>query len=75
MHTDVIAHSIDGNYLFTEVAERVAAEPVRIIPAAQLVDDSDVVDDATVSWLWTDDPLLELRVALYLLSGRKRRTA
>lgn len=111
---DSAVQSKDGNYLFTEIAKRVAAEPVRFILAAQLADDGDVVDDATISWpldrevreLGTveltspvaddaaqqkhvifdpiprlagieasDDPLLELRAALYLLSGRKRRSA
>jgi catalase len=111
---DSVVQSKDGNYLFSEIAERVAAEPVRFVLAVQLAEDGDVVDDATVHWpldrevreLGTveltspvadnaaqqkhlifdpiprlagieasDDPLLELRAALYLLSGRKRRTA
>jgi catalase len=111
---DSAVQSQDGNYLFTEIAQRVAAQPVRFTLAAQLADDGDLVDDATVSWpldrevreLGTveltspvadnaaqqkhlifdpiprlagieasDDPLLELRAALYLLSGRKRRSA
>jgi catalase len=111
---DSEVQSKDGNYLFSEIAERVAAQPVRFVLAAQLADDGDVVDDATVHWpldrevreLGTveltspvaddaaqqkhlifdpiprlagiepsDDPLLELRAALYLISGRKRRTA
>ena len=102
------------NYLFTELAERIAAEPVRFTLAVQLADDADVVNDATVHWpsdreirelgtveLTTpvtddaaqskhvifdpitrlagiepsDDPLLELRAAVYLISGRKRRAA
>jgi len=106
--------SKDGNYLFTEIAERIAAEPVRFRLAVQLAEDGDVVDDATVHWPLdrevkelgvveltspviddaaeqkhvifdpiprlagiepSDDPLLELRAALYLISGRKRRTA
>ena len=104
----------DGNYLFTEIAERVAAEPVRFTLAVQLADEADVVDDATLGWppdreirelgtveLTTpvtddaaqqkhvifdpiprlegiepsDDPLLELRAAVYLISGRRRREA
>jgi catalase len=111
---DSEVQSKDGNYLFSEIAERVAVEPVRFVLAAQLADDGDVVDDATVSWPLdrevrelgiveltspvaddaaqqkhvifdpiprlagiepSDDPLLELRAALYLISGRKRRTA
>jgi catalase len=38
------------NYLFTELAERIAAEPVRFTLAVQLADDADVVNDATVHW-------------------------
>jgi catalase len=111
---DSEVQSKDVNYLFTEIAERVAAEPVRFTLAAQLSDDADVVNDATIQWppdreirelgtveLTTpvtddaaqqkhtifdpiprlagidpsDDPLLQLRAALYLISGRKRREA
>ena len=106
--------SKDGNYLFTELAERIAGEPVRFTLAVQLAEDTDVVDDATIHWpsdrevrelgtveLTTpvtddaaqqkhvifdpiprlagiepsDDPLRELRAALYLISGRRRRAA
>ena len=106
--------SKDGNYLFAEIHERIAAAPVRFTLAVQVADDADVVDDATVGWpsdrevteLGTveltsaatddaaqqkhvifdpiprvagiepsDDPLLELRAALYLISGRRRRAA
>jgi catalase len=106
--------SKDGNYLFTELAERIAGKPVRFTVAAQLAAQTDVVDDATIHWpsdrevreLGTleltspvaddaaeqkhvifdpiprlagiepsDDPLLELRAAVYLISGRKRRAA
>jgi len=102
------------NYLFDEIAERVSHAPVRFTVAAQIADDGDVVDDATVHWpadrevgeLGTveltatvaddaeiqknvifdpiprlpgiepsDDPLLELRAAVYLISGRRRRAA
>ena len=109
-----VVQSKDDNYLFTEIAERIAAEPVRFTLAVQLADDGDVVDDATIHWpldrevrelgtveLTTpaaddaeqqkhvifdpiprlagidpsEDPLLELRAALYLISGRKRRSA
>lgn len=111
---DSVVESKDDNYLFTEIAERIAAEPVRFTLAVQLADDGDVVDDATIHWpldrevrelgtveLTTpaaddaeqqkhvifdpiprlagidpsEDPLLELRAALYLISGRKRRSA
>src|SRR6185312_621221 len=42
--------SRDADYLFAELAERLAAEPVRFTLAVQLADDEDVVDDATVHW-------------------------
>jgi catalase len=102
------------NYLFEEILERVAKEPVRFKILVQVANDGDVVNDATVHWpedrkvveLGTleltqpvadnaqeakkiifdpiprldgiepsDDPLLELRAAVYLISGRKRRAA
>ncbi|OBA58384.1 catalase [Mycobacterium sp. 1100029.7] len=106
--------SQEDNYLFDELAERIAAGPVRFTLAVQLAQDADVVDDATIGWpadreireLGTveltapatdeagqqkhvifdpiprlpgidpsDDPLLEFRAALYLISGRRRRAA
>jgi catalase len=106
--------SKDDDYLFAELAERIAAEPVRLTLAVQLAEDSDEVNDATIGWppdrevreLGTveltapvtddaaqqqhvifdpiprvegiepsDDPLLEFRAALYLISGRRRRAA
>jgi len=109
-----VVQSKDADYLFTELSERIAAQPVRFTLAVQLAQDADVVDDATIHWpsdrevrkLGTleltspvtddaaqqkhlifdpiprlagiepsDDPLLELRAAIYLISGRKRRTA
>ncbi|GGG82274.1 catalase family peroxidase [Edaphobacter dinghuensis] len=102
------------NYLFDEIAERIAKGPIKFRILAQLADDGDVVDDATIHWpedrtqleLGTitltqpvadnaheqkqiifdpiprvdgiepsDDPLLELRAAVYLISGRRRRSA
>ena len=102
------------NYLFDEIAERIAKGPARFKVAVQLAEDGDVVDDATKHWpasrtvmeLGTieltapvadsaheqqhiifdpiprvdgiepsDDPLLELRAAIYLISGRRRRAA
>jgi len=102
------------NYLFDEISERIAAGPVRFTIAAQLANEGDTVDDATVHWpedrsmldLGTveltalvpdnareqqiiifdpiprldgispsEDPLLELRAAIYLISGRRRRAA
>jgi catalase len=112
--SDSEAQSKDGNYLFTELAERIAGEPVRFTLAVQLAEDTDVVDDATIHWPSdrevrelgsveltasvtdetaqqkhvifdpiprlpgiepSDDPLLELRAAVYLISGRRRRAA
>jgi len=103
-----------GTFLFDELDARIAREPVKFHVTAQLADDSDIVNDATVHWpesrtvlkLGTvvltepvpdsrreqqhiifdpiprvngiepsDDPLLELRAAIYLLSGRRRRAA
>jgi catalase len=100
------------NYLFEELAERVAAGPIEFRVAVQLAEAGDVVDDATIHWpadrpvmdlgtirLTTPvaddaaeqrkiifdpvprvdgiepsaDPLLELRAAVYLISGRRRR--
>jgi catalase len=103
-----------ANFLFDELAGRIANGPMKFRVVVQLANDGDVVDDATVHWpqerplqeLGTviltepvrddaheqkqiifdpisrvdgidpsDDPLLELRAAIYLLSGRRRRTA
>lgn len=38
------------NFLFDEIKERVAKEPVRFHIAVQVADDGDTVDDATVRW-------------------------
>ncbi len=111
---DSAARSKDANYLFDELAARIASSPISFKIRVQLANDSDVVDDASVHWpehresrnlgnlvLTTivpnsaheqktiifdpiprvdgidpsDDPLLELRAAIYLLSGRRRRQA
>ncbi|OBI08237.1 catalase [Mycobacterium sp. E2462] len=111
---DTAVQARGDDYLFTELAERLAAAPVRFTVAVQLAQDGDAIDDATIRWpddrevreLGTleltepvaddaaqqkqvifdpiprlagidpsDDPLLELRAAVYLLSGRKRRAA
>jgi catalase len=103
-----------ANYLFEEIAQRVAAEPVGFQILVQVAADRDVVDDATIHWpsdrqqvpfgrivlseVVADqpaeqkkiifdpiprvdgidpsaDPLLELRAAVYLMSGRRRRQA
>lgn len=102
------------NYLFDELAERLAKGPVKLRIVAQLANAGDIVDDATIHWpedrtlldLGTvaltaavpnnaqeqqqtifdpiprvdgidpsDDPLFELRAAVYLISGRRRRAA
>jgi catalase len=114
-HLDAAAVATKGlNYLFEELEERVAKEPVRFRVVVQLAEDGDTVDDVTVHWPEdrklldlgrlsftepvldeaheqkqiifdpiprvdgidaSDDPLLELRAAVYLLSGRRRRSA
>src|SRR5450755_4496535 len=100
----------DGNFLFDELKERIAAGPISFQILAQVANADDVVDDATVHWpedrpliklgrfvlteVVTDntaeqkkiifdpiprvegiepseDPLLELRAAIYLISGRR----
>jgi catalase len=38
------------NFLFDEIKERVAKEPVRFRIAVQLAGDGDITDDATVRW-------------------------
>ena len=102
------------NYLFEEIAERVARQEISYTLKAQIAGPEDVVDDATRHWPEdrplvdlgeltltelvhhdateqkqiifdpiprldgiepSDDPLLELRAAVYLISGRRRRAA
>jgi len=104
----------DVNYLQTEIQERVKSTPVGFKILAQVAEEGDVTDDATVHWPESrkvvelgsfeldgvlednaanqkyaifdpiprvqgvdasDDPLLEMRAALYLLSGKQRRAA
>jgi len=111
---DATTAAKNANYLFEEIAERIANGPVRFKILVQMANEGDVVDDATVHWpedrtqleLGTialtalvpdsaheqkqiifdpiprlegiepsDDPLLELRAAIYLISGRRRRAA
>jgi catalase len=111
---EAAAQSKDATYLFDELAERVAAGPIRFQIGVQIAGEQDIVDDATVHWPEdrtvvpfgtvtlnaqapdnqaqqkqiifdpiprvdgiepSDDPLLELRAAVYLLSGRRRRHA
>jgi catalase len=112
--SDEDAKGKDGDYLVTEIAERVGNGPVKFTVKAQLADAGDVVDDATIPWPAerevvtlgeisldavvadqaaeqkqmifdpiprvegiepSEDPLLELRAAVYLISGRRRRKA
>jgi catalase len=111
---DATLKTKDANYLFDELAERIARGPISFQILVQVADDTDIVDDATVHWPEqrpllnlgrmiltapvaedareqkkiifdpiprvdgidpSDDPLLELRAAIYLLSGRRRRQA
>ncbi len=104
----------EANYLFDEIANRVAKDRINFDVSVQLANPGDVVDDATVHWPEdrtvaklgqislnevvpngkqeqktiifdpiprvdgiepSGDPLLELRAAGYLLSGRRRRSA
>src|SRR5579864_6158270 len=107
------AKSKGANYLFDEIKERVARNPVRFDIQVQIAQDGDLVNDSTVHWPESrpvisfgtvaltelapddethrkiifdpiprvegiepsEDPLLELRAAAYLLSGRMRRQA
>jgi catalase len=108
------AKAKDANYLFDELAERLAREVVQFEIHVQVAEESDTVDDATIHWPESRrlipfgiisltetvsdsdnqqrqiifdpiprvdgidasaDPLLELRAAVYLLSGRRRRQA
>ena len=112
--TEEAAKAKDANYLFDEIAGRVASGPIRFDIYVQIAAEGDIVDDATIHWpagrrlvhfgsiALTErasndaqqqkyiifdpiprvdgiepsaDPLLELRAAVYLLSGRRRREA
>jgi catalase len=112
--SDAAAAAKGENYLFDELAERIAKGPITLRVVVQLPNEGDNANDATEQWpedrtqmdlgvvtltaavpnnaheqQWTifdpiprvdgidpsDDPLLELRAALYLISGRRRRAA
>jgi len=112
--SDAAVATKSANFLFDELAERIAKGPIKFRILAQLANDGDIVNDATEHWpegrtlldLGTialtstvannaheqqhiifdpiprvdgidasDDPLLELRAAVYLISGRRRRAA
>jgi catalase len=50
-YLDEVAAAAQGpDFLFDEIKERVAKEPVRFRIAVQLADDGDTTDDATVRW-------------------------
>jgi catalase len=111
---DTIAAAKGAKFLYEELAERIAREPVKFHVLAQLANRTDTVDDATIHWPEdrtvldlgaitltqpaaddaqeqrriifdpiprvegidpSEDPLIELRAAIYLLSGRRRRAA
>ena len=111
---DAVAAGKSANFLFDELTERIAKGPIRFRVLAQLANDGDVVDDATIHWPEertlldlgaftltepvtdnaheqkniifdpiprvegidpSEDPLIELRAAIYLISGRRRRAA
>lgn len=114
-HLDEVATKKKGpDFLYDELQKRVTEESVAFRVMAQLADEGDEVNDATVHWpesrqlveLGTvkvgtvlpdnakeqkriiydpiprvkgiepsDDPLLEMRAAIYLISGRERRAA
>jgi catalase len=112
--SDAAAAAKGENYLFDELAERIAKGPITLRVVVQLPNEGDKVNDATEQWpddrtqmdlglisltaavpnnaheqQWTifdpiprvdgidpsDDPLIELRAAVYLISGRRRRAA
>jgi catalase len=111
---DATAKSKGPDFLYDELKERIANNPVSFQITVQVANAEDILDDATVHWpeerplirlgkiVLTSpvpddaheqkkiifdpiprvdgiepsaDPLLELRAAIYLLSGRRRRKA
>ncbi len=56
---EVTAAARGPDFLFDEIKERVAKEPVRFRIAVQLAEDGDAVDDATIRWS-EDRPRLTL---------------
>jgi len=112
--SDAAVAAKSANFLFDELAERIAQGPITFRVMVQLAKDGDAVNDATEQWPEdrtlldlgaialtapvadnaheqksiifdpiprvdgidpSDDPLLELRAAVYLISGRRRRAA
>jgi catalase len=49
-HGEAEAAARSPNFLFDEIKERVAREPVRFRVTVQLAEDGDITDDATVRW-------------------------
>lgn len=114
--SDEEVKSKEANYLFHELHSRLPSKPIIFKLLAQIADEGDVTDDATVHWpesrkvveLGTvkleqtlpveeslkqqktiifdpipridgveasDDPLLDMRAAVYLIGGKQRRAA
>jgi catalase len=48
--SEAAAAARSPNFLFDEIKERVAKEPVRFRVAVQLAEDGDTIDDATIRW-------------------------
>jgi catalase len=108
------AATLDADFLFDELSDRLKREPVKFRIAVQLAESGDPVNDPTVHWPEdrlqqefgevilteqapsddpekrriifdpvprvdgidpSDDPLIEVRSAIYLMSGRRRRAA
>lgn len=114
-HLDEAATKEKGpDFLYEELEKRVAQETITYRVVAQLAEEGDEIDDATVHWPksrqlvdlgvvmvgsvlpdntkaqkqiiydpiprvegieTSDDPLLEMRAAIYLISGKERRAA
>ncbi|MGH9722987.1 MAG: hypothetical protein ACRD8O_22475 [Bryobacteraceae bacterium] len=55
---DAVAARRSANFLFDELAERIAMEPIAFRILAQLANDGDTVDDATIHWP-EERPLLD----------------
>ena len=47
---DAVAAGKSANFLFDELAERIAKGPIRFRVLAQMANDEDIVDDATIHW-------------------------
>lgn len=111
---DETAKNKGQNFLFEDLAHRIATGPISFQIMVQIANEKDIVNDATVHWPEdrrqvnlgkieltamapeevheqktiifdpiprvdgiepSDDPLFEVRAAVYLLSGRRRRQA